>query len=59
MTSESKTLAKQVIGISELAVEKDTRTNLEPRALQPGRVIYRFLEPSLRSLATVGVSSVN
>lgn len=37
-----KTLANQVIGISELAVEKARGTNLEPRALQLGRVITGF-----------------
>ena len=39
-------------------IEKARGTNLEPRAFD---IIenYRFLEPSLRSRATVGVSSAN
>ena len=45
------------MGLSEK--KKARGTNPEPRAVQLVRVIYRFLEPSLRRRATVGVSSVN
>ena len=37
-----QTLAIQVIEIGEMAVEKARGTNLEPRALQLGRVITGF-----------------
>ena len=42
MTGESKRLQIQVIGISEPGNRKARGTNLEPRALQLGRIITDF-----------------